>query len=98
MRLKLWKMKPISPIADARAVGEGQACHLLAVEQVTARRRGVEQPENGQQRAFSAPARSGDRKVFAALHFEVNARQRVRFHLIGEEDLLDGFELDQGGR
>ena len=83
-------------IADARALGKGEIGDLAALERIAAVRRRVEQPEDGEQSRFSATRRPGDGDIFAGANVEVNARKRVRFDFISEEDFGDAIEVDQG--
>ena len=45
---------------------------------------------------FSTAGRAGDGDVFAGANVEVNARERMRFNFIREEDFGDAVEVNQG--
>ena len=83
-------------IADAGALREGEVRDLTALERVAAVRWRVEQAEDREQGRLSTTGRAGDGDVFAAANIEVNARERVGFDLIREEDFGDAVEVNQG--
>src|SRR5918995_7501890 len=56
--------EPDLAVAHARALRERQVRHLLAVQQVGALGRRVEQAEDGQERRLAAARRTGNRDVF----------------------------------
>src|SRR5262249_30509303 len=66
----------------------------LAVQPVLPLGRGVEQTEQRQQRGLAAARRARDRDVLAVLDLEVHPGERVRLHLVGEEDLRHAVQLD----
>jgi hypothetical protein len=82
-------------VADAGAIGEGEVGDLLLVQPIAAFRRGIEQPEDRQQRRLATAGRAGDRHVLAVADLEVDAGEGVGFDLVGQEDLGHPFELDQ---
>ena len=83
-------------IADARALRKGEVRDLAAFERVAPVRWRVEQAEDREQGRFAATGRPGDGDVFALANVEVNAGERVRFDFVGEEDLGDAFEVNEG--
>ena len=87
--------EPDLAVAHARALGERQVGDRLAVQDVLALGRRVEQAEDRQQRRLAAARRPGDRDVLAALDLEVDPGERVRLDFVGEEDLRDAVEVDQ---
>ena len=82
-------------IADARALGELQVLHRLGVQHVGAVGGRIEQAQNRQQRGFPAARRPGDGQILALLDVQMNARQRVRLHFVGLEDLGHAVHADQ---
>ena len=95
MRLKLWKMNPISRLRIRARSGKREVRHFAALERIAAVRRSVEQPENRKQRRFAAAGRTGDGDVFARANIEMNAGERVGFHFVSEEDFGDAVEVNQ---
>src|ERR1044071_5571264 len=83
-------------IAHPRPLRQRQLRHCLVVQRVGAVARRVQQAENRQQRGLAAPRRPRDRHVLAAMDLDVDVVERVRLDLVGEEDLLHAFGLDQG--
>ena len=83
------------PVANARALGRAQLAHRLAIEQVGAVCWRVQQAEDGKERRLATPRRAGDREVAAALHFEMDAGERVRLDLVRVVDLRDPVEAQQ---
>ena len=74
--------------------------HVLAVEQVLARRRPVEAADDVHERRLARARRSGDREELAALHFEVDAAQRLHLDLaddVGLDEVLDRDDRGHGG-
>ena len=96
MRLKLWKMKPISRLRMRARSGKREVRDFTALERVAAVRRSVEQPKDREQGGLSTTGRAGDGDVFAGANVEVNARERMRFNFIREEDFGDAVEVNQG--
>src|SRR5262245_27695749 len=90
--------EPDLPVADASAIGGGEIGDGLAVEQVAAVGRRVEQPEDREQRRLAASRRPGNGDVLALLDAEMDVRQVVRLDLVGIEDFLDALELNQSWR
>ena len=80
-------MKPISRLRMRARSRQLQVLHRLAVQDVSAVGGRIEQAQNRQQRRLAAARRAGDRQVLALLDVEMNARQRVRLHFVGHEDL-----------
>ena len=83
-------------IADAGALGEAEVGHRLAVERVTPCGGRIKQTEDGQQRGLAAARRPGNTDEFAPADFQRDFGQGVSFDFIGQEDLLDGIEVDEG--
>ena len=84
-------------IPDPGALGKIQVVRRLVVEHVRAAGRRVEKTEDGKKRRFAASRRSGDRNVFSLFDVDVNARESVRLHLVGVENLGDSFEMNECG-
>src|SRR5674476_323834 len=82
-------------VADARPLAQFQAGNRLPVQIVSAVRRRIQQPEDGEQSRLSAAGRTRDRKVLPFLHVKVNALQGVSFHFVGHEDLTHGVQANQ---
>jgi hypothetical protein len=92
IRLKFWKMNPISRLrvrARSRIVQIGDR---LAVQPVLAGRRRVEQPEDRQERRLATTRRSGDRHVLAPSDLEMDAAKCVGLHFVGVENFFDAVE------
>ena len=83
-------------IANAGTFRKGEVRDLAALQRVAPVRRRVEQTEDREQGRFSAAGRAGDGDVFAGANVEVNARERVRFDFVGQEDLGDAVEVNEG--
>jgi hypothetical protein len=79
-----------------RARGGRERGHLVAVERVLALGRRVEQTEDREQRGLAAARRAGDGEELAARDVQVDAVERVRLEVVGEEDLGDAREADHG--
>ena len=88
-------MNPISRLRTRARSESGRSATDLAVQDVLALGRRVEQPEDRQQRRLAAARRPGDRDVLAALDLEVDPGERVRLDFVGEEHLRDAVEVDQ---
>src|SRR5258706_5389242 len=86
--------EPDLQIADAGPIRERQVGDLLAVQPVLPLARGVEQPEQRQEGRLAAAGGAGDRDVLPLLDLEMDARQGVRLHLVGVENLGHSLELD----
>src|SRR4029434_3918077 len=80
-------------IADARAIRKRKIGDFSPLERIAAARWGIEEAEDGEQGRFAAPRRCRDRHILALANVEVDAGERVRFHLVGQEDLGDAIEL-----
>ncbi len=87
--------EPDFAVPHPGALGQRQVGDRLAVEDVLAVGRRVEQAENRQERGLAAAGRAGDGDVLAGLDFEVDPGERVGFDLVGEEDLRDAVEVNQ---
>ena len=94
MRLKLWKMKPISRLRMRARSGKREVRNFTALERVAAADRRIEQPKDREQRGLATTGRAGDGDVFAGANIEVNAGERMRFNFIGEEDFGDAVEVN----
>ena len=82
-------------IADAGALGQGQALDGAAIERVDAVSGRIEEPEDGKQRGLAATGGTGDGDVFPLANVDVNAGERMGLDLIGEKHFGDAFEFDQ---
>src|SRR5262245_60075891 len=76
--------------------GAAERRDVLAVEQVLALGRRVEEAEQREERRLAAARRAGDREELALRDVEVDAVERVRLEVVGVEDLGDGLEADHG--
>src|SRR5437762_14240527 len=94
-QVKALKYEADFPIANAGPLGKGQIRDLSTFERVTAAAWGIEEAENGEERRFSTSRRAGDRDVFAIANVEMNAREGVCFHFIGEENFGHVLELNK---
>src|SRR5437899_5376462 len=83
------------PVADSGSLGRRQVGHRLVLEQVAPVARRIEQTEDGEERRLAASRRAVDRDVLALADLEVHVRERVRFDLVGEEDLADTLQLNE---
>ncbi len=83
-------------IADAGAIRKRKIRDLGSLERIAAARWCVEQAKDGEQGRFAAARRTRDRHILALANVEVDAGERVRFHFIGQEDLGDAIELEEG--
>src|SRR5262249_28342097 len=68
----------------------------FAAQRVPPLRRGVEQPEDREQRRLPASRRTRDGDVFAWPDLEVHVGEGMCLHLVRVEDFLDPFHADQG--
>src|SRR5207248_11079204 len=87
--------EPDVAVAHVGAVRRREVLHRLAVEQELPAGGGIEQTEDGQQRGLPGARGPYDRQPLVLLHRQVDAGERVRLHLVGEEDLFDVLHLDQ---
>src|SRR5262245_44936923 len=83
-------------VPDLRARGASERRDVLAVEQVLALGRRIEEAEQREQGRLAAARRAGDREELAFRDVEVNTVERVRLEVVGVEDLGDGLEADHG--
>ena len=83
-------------IADARRVRGLELGDRPAVELVRPLRGGVEEAQDREQRRLAAPRGPADRDVFAARDLDADVRQRVRFDVLGGEDLGEILQFDDG--
>ena len=60
MRLKLWKMNPISRLRTRAPPGEIEMLHRFAAQLIAAAGGRIEQAENREQRGFAAAGRPGN--------------------------------------
>src|SRR5258705_2031622 len=88
--------EPDAPIADTGPVGRRKIRHRMGFEQVAPLARRVEEAEDREERRLAAPGGTVDRDVFAFANHEMDVGERVRLDFIGEEDLLDALELNEG--
>ena len=79
----------------SRALRRRKLGHRLTSECVLAFCRCVEQAKDGEQRGLATSRRPGDSDVFPRLYLEMDVLERVRFHLVREEDLLEAGEADE---
>src|SRR5271165_3222271 len=80
-------------VANAGALREFEALHFLAVQNVSAVGRRIEETENSKQRRFAAARRSGNGDVFSPLNINVDASKRVRFHFVGHKYFRDAVQM-----
>jgi hypothetical protein len=83
------------PVADLRPLRRGQVLHRLAHQPVDARARGVEEPQDGEERRLPAARRTRDRHELPRLDLQVHVRESVRLHVLRVEDLAHAVEVDQ---
>ena len=95
MRLKLWKMKPISWLRMRERSAKSRFATGWPFSLYCAAGWRVEQADDGQQRRFAAARRAGHGDVFALAQCQMHAGERVRFNLVGIEDLGEPFDVDQ---
>src|SRR5262249_24544601 len=82
-------------VADARALGNIEPTRRLAIQNIVAVARRIQQTEDGKQGGFSAARRSGDRYILTPLDIELNVLERMGFDFVGDENLAYGIEMDQ---
>ena len=75
--------------------GRDKPGHRLPIQVVGAVGGRVQQPQDGEQRRFTAAGRPGDRQVLPFRDIDVDRRQRVRFHLIGHKNLAHLLQPNQ---
>src|SRR5688572_740371 len=83
-------------IAYARTFGKGKVLDRVAIEDVLAVRRRVQQAEDRKKGRFAASGGTGNGNILTLFDIEVNTSERVRLDLVGFEDFLDVGEVDQG--
>ena len=67
----------------------------FAVQDILAVARRVEEAEDGEESGLAAARGAGNRNIFTLRNLHVNASERVRLHLVGEEHLLHVVQLNQ---
>src|SRR5260370_26182402 len=82
-------------VADPRALANREIRHRRSVQRIIAARWGIEQPENREQRRFTAARWPGDRDILPLLDLQVNLGQSVRLHLIRIKHFLHAFHPDE---
>ncbi len=82
-------------VAYAGALGVIELLHRLAVQRVAPGRGCIEQRQNGEERGLAASGRSFDRDELSLPYLEMNAGERVRFHIVCVEHLLHVLQPDQ---
>ena len=75
-----------------------EALDGTAIEQVSAVRRGIEESKNRKQGGLAATRWAGDRNVFSLFDIEMNTGEGMGFDFVGEEDLGNAFEFNEGIR
>src|SRR5687768_5769914 len=83
------------PIADPRALRGRQVRDRLAVQEILATARRVEQAEEGEQGRLAAARGPGDREKLTWLDLEVHFGKCVGLDFVGKEYLLDSVEANQ---
>ena len=98
MRLKLWKMNPISRLRMRERSLMLRLATGMSVQHVSPVSRRIEQSDQRQQRRLARAGRPGNRHVLSLANLHVNPGQRMGLHLIGEKNLGDVFHADYGSR
>ena len=81
-------------IAYACALGEGQVFDRVAIEDVFAVGRRVQQAEDRKKGRFAASGRTGNRNILTLFDVEVDTGERVRLDLVRFEHFLHVGEVD----
>ena len=83
-------------VANAGPVGRREIRDVLAAQHVRATGRCIEQAKDREQRGLAASRRAIDRHVLTGPDVEMNVGQRMGFHFVREENLLDPRHADKG--
>ena len=96
IRLKLWKMNPISRLRTRARSRSGRSATGLPFEQVLPSVGVSSSPRIESSVDLPQPDGPAMATYSPLLDLEVDAGERVGLDLVGEEDLRDAVELDQG--